>query len=316
MSRLATLALVLLSACSFLDTAGDIEFGEGTIPVVEFNQPWPSLDQLIGTSITNPTGGALPGAPTSLNAATLAHVQGLMTIDGECRRTFDQPVIVPAPVDNKTPAAAPTAALRNLHVEVVNCGDPKRCVAQCEGFRGMKLQARVEIQVLTKEQAAQIKQRFPADAGEAIVGVRARFSELTFFQNVAGKQVALNKRFSLFQLGLASAGTPTEVDEFGDPLPDDTVLIDSDYLPQICSGTCTGPNALPPQRFALDNNAPFTAKFKSTALNGNEQWVTVFQRIGVAQADLYSVRLGDAGVRFRFQPELIINAIKVAQGTL
>ena len=167
MSRLLLLALASLSACSFLETAGDLEFGEGTIPVVEFNQPWPSLDQLIGTSITNPTGGALPGAPTSLNAATLAHVQGLMAIDGECRRTYDQPVIVPAPVNGKP--AATTAALRNLHVEVTNCGDPKRCVSRCEGFRGMKLEARVEIQVLTKEQAAQIKQRFPSDAGEAIV---------------------------------------------------------------------------------------------------------------------------------------------------
>ena len=109
MSRLLLLALASLSACSFLETAGDLEFGEGTIPVVEFNQPWPSLDQLIGTSITNPTGGALPGAPTSLNAATLAHVQGLMTIDGECRRTYDQPVIVPAQVNGKP--AATTAAL-------------------------------------------------------------------------------------------------------------------------------------------------------------------------------------------------------------
>ena len=39
-------------------------------------------------------------------------------------------------------------------------------------------------------------------------------------------------------------------------------------------------------------------------------------RIGVAEADLYSVRLGDAGVKFRFQPELVINALKVAGGAL
>jgi hypothetical protein len=36
----------------------------------------------------------------------------------------------------------------------------------------------------------------------------------------------------------------------------------------------------------------------------------------VSQADLYSVRLGSGGIKFKFQPELVVNAIKVAEGAL
>jgi hypothetical protein len=271
-----------IAGCGFVQSAGDIEVSSPTIPKVSYDLQWPKVDDLIGGALKQ--GNArLPGAPTSLQAATLAHVQGLMTIDGNCHRAL---------VQEKVTAVSGT--LRHLTVDLTNCGDPGRCVARCEGFHGMRLEARVQIQLLDDDKAGKIKKAFPKPADDAVAQIRARFSKLEFYQTDAGKKVDVGRLFANYELGLSSPGGG-----------DDTVLVSQRYLSRITPQT--------PQRFELDPTSPFTQKVKKTVLAGQAQWIEVFQRIDVAQRDLYAVRLGGAGVQLDFQPELVINAIEVGK---
>lgn len=287
--------LVLLGSCGFVTSAGDIEIGAGTVPRVTYDLRWPKPDDLLGDAMNQgPSGGSLGGAPTSLEAATLAHVQGLMTIDGECHRTFAQAAVTASATPG---AAAASTTIKNLHVEVVNCGDPSRCRSRCGDLRGMRLEARVQIQLLDADKAAKVKTSIKNPSAEAVTSIRARFFGLNFYELRGTKKYDVGKLFSGYQLGLSSAGGG-----------DDTVLVTGRDLWRI------KPDA--PQRFELDPAAPFTLQLKQSVVAGKPLWIEVFQHIDVAQADLYSVRLAGAGVDLDFQPEFVINGIAVAAGYL
>lgn len=292
---IAACSLVLLASCGFVTSAGDIEIGAGTVPRVTYDLRWPKPDDLLGSALKRgPNGGQLGGAPTSLEAATLAHVQGLMTIDGECRRTFGQAAVTAS----ATPGAAkPSTTIRNLHVEIVNCGDPTRCRSRCGELRGMRLEARVQIQLLDAAKAAKVKSSIKNPSADAVTSIRARFFGLDFYELRGAVKFDVGALFSGYQLGLSSAGGG-----------DDTVLVTGRDLWRIAPGA--------PQRFELDPTAPFTASLKHAVVAGEPLWVEVFQHIEVAQANLYSVRLGGAGVDLDFQPEFVINGIAVAAGYL
>jgi len=280
----------LVQACGFVEAAGEVTLGAGKIAKVAYELTWPKVDDLIGTSAIRQAGaasGQVSGLPTSLEAATLRHVQGLMTIDGECKRTFQQAKVI-----------AQSGTLQNLQVSVVNCGNPKRCVAACKGFVGMKMEARVEFQLLDADKSKKINELMGGDANpDTIVQVRANFTKLGFWQKEGTTKKPVAPYFSEYELGVSSVGGG-----------DDTVLVEQRYLASIAGD--------PPQRFELDPFASFTRKIKQNVLQGEQQWIEIFQRLSVEQKDLYSVRLGNAGVDLEFQPEFVISAIEVAKSQL
>ncbi len=279
-----TVGLGLSVGCGFVQSAGEVEVGSPTVPLVQYDLKWPKVDELIGNTLKQGN-RRMPGAPTSLEMATLAHVQGMMTIDGNCHRSVLQDKVT-----------ATSGSLKSLRVDLTNCGDPSRCVARCAGFRGMKLEARVQIQLFDQAKADNIKKAFPGSNVDAVVQIRTRFSQLDFYQTGEDKkQVLISKYFSAYEMGLSSPGGG-----------DDTVLLTKRYLPLIGLDK-------PKQRFELDPDAAFTAALKQSVFSGKPQWVEVFQRIDVAQQDLYAIRLGGAGVKLEFQPELVINAIEVGK---
>lgn len=308
MKKLLTFLLlpVLLPACSFLEAAGDVEIPSDSIPHAQFPLKWPNVDQLVGGTLQKAGGGQMPpGFPTSLEDGSMAHIQGLMTIDGECRRTFDQAALD----DPKVPA-------KNLHVEVVNCGIPGRCEEYCKDeygdrFYGLRLWARVHFNLISDKTAAKITEVMKGQNNpDMIAQIRLRFSKLSFFQNftnpATGKSEVqvITDKFSGFELGVGSAYLP------GDPtaVNDDTAIVTARYLSQITPET--------PQRFELDPTSAFSQKLRRDIVTGQQVWVAVYQRIDVPQQNLYGVRLNGGGVELDFQPEIVISFVKTVTGAL
>jgi hypothetical protein len=292
----AGLALAF-SACSFLEAAGEITLSaKDGVPKVSTDLVWPAAGDLLGNDLSGAAGStkAPAGMPSGLGAATLAHVQGLMTIDGECQRS----VLVPT-VESKIK----DTQLRNLRFELTNCYDPsQRCVDQCAGFRGMKIEARLEYQLLDEATAKRIRSTLSDQTNaSAIVQVRVQFAKLNYFepkpQGAPGEKVSITKLFAHSELGLASEGGG-----------DDTVVVTQRYLGKISPAT--------PQRFEIDPKAAFTQTTKEAVLAAKPKWIEIFQRIDVAQANLYAVTLGGGGVELEFQPEFVISALEVAKGAL
>lgn len=288
---------VTASACAFVEAAGEITFGAAQkIPRVATDLKWPGADQLLGNALTGATGDkAPPGLPKSLGSATLAHVQGIMTIDGQCKRT----AIVPK-IDSK--ASASTSQLRNLAFTVLNCGDPTRCVEECKSFRGMKVEARIQFQLLTPETGKKITEVTKSKGDpDAIVQIRAQFFTLDYYQakpgGAANERMSITNLFSASELGLSSVGGG-----------DETIFLKQRYLPKISAKT--------PQRFEIDGRAEFTRKTKMAVIAGQTLWIEIFQRLEIPQENLYAITLGGGGVDMELQPEFVVSAIKVAHSAL
>ncbi len=299
------LLCALQPACSFLEAAGDVEVPESSIPHAQFLLKWPNVDQLVGATLQKAGGAMPPGFPTSLQNGTLAHIQGLMTIDGECRRAYDQ-----ATMDD------PAAPLKNLHVEVINCGTVGRCTAQCldqfgDPFRGVRLQARVWFNLINADASAKIHDIMNGqDNPDMIAQIRLQFSKLDFVQTYVDPATGATQTqnvdglFSGYELGVGSAylpGDPTAVD-------DDTAIVKQRYLASISPDT--------PQRFELDPTSDFSLKLRTAIVSGAQVWVAVYQNIDVPEQNLYAVRMNGGGVDLDFQPEIVISFVKTVTGAL
>ncbi len=297
---------VFLPACAFLEAAGDVEIPADSIPHAQFLLKWPDVDKLVGGTLTKAGSGQMPSSfPTSLQDGSLAHVQGMMTIDGECKRAYDQPAMD----DPKLP-------LRNLHVDVINCGIVGRCTEACkdeygEPFRGVRLWARVQFNLVSAATAAKITETMKGQNNpEMIAQIRLRFSKLAFIQNftdpATGKTSVedIEPLFSGYELGVGTAYPP------GDPtaVNDDTPIVKQRYLSQISPET--------PQRFELDPTSDFSLKLRTAIVTGEQVWIAVYQRIDVPEQNLYGVRMNGGGVDLDFQPEIVISFVKTVTGAL
>ena len=289
--------LALASGCSFLEAAGEITIGaKDKIPRVTTDLKWPSANQLLGDALSSSLGAAKApdGLPASLGNASLAHIQGLMTIDGECQRSVKLPAVESKVQDS---------LLRNLHFELINCYDPQqRCIAQCAGFRGMKMQVRIEFLLLSEQNAKKIKETLSDQtSATAIAQVRAQFFKLNYFEakpgGKPGEISSITKLFANSEIGLASAGGG-----------DDTAIVEQRYIGKIAPKT--------PQRFEIDPKAEFTKKTKNAVLAAQTKWIEIYQKIDIPQQNLYAITLGGGGVELDFQPEFVISALAAIKGAL
>ena len=288
-STLLWILALVLPGCGLVEAAGDVTIGEGQVPRLTFDLKWPKVDDLVADSIANAragqTPGAIPGMPTSFDAATLAHLQGLMAIDGECHRVLDQPKVA-----NKS------GTLKDLHVEVTDCGHVGRCTDLCGDFRGMKLGARVSFALLDEKNAASIRDVLSNTSADAIVQIRMNFYQLQFYQVEGDKTLNVTPYFKSFEFGVAVPGGP------------DTPVVDGAYLSSIRPSD--------PQRFEIPSGSDTVLKIKQAIVAGKPVWIEVYETMAVAQPDLYTVRLGGGGLNIDFQPEFVVSAVKAIKGQL
>ncbi|MSP90668.1 MAG: hypothetical protein EXR79_02500 [Myxococcales bacterium] len=300
-------ATASMGACGFIEAAGEITLDEQQIPALKYDMPWPNLDTLVGSALTSANqataSAGVGGIPTSLNAATMAHIQGIMTIDGECRRTFDV---------GADQLKATKGLVKAVKGEILNCGDPaKRCTDFCKTesgavFTGIKMVARVTFQLLDKVKSTALKKKLsevgdPKLSQDPITQVRMRFKQLQFFQKTGEKDAKgvelernVNHLFAGMQLGVADEGGGNE-----------TPIIRGRYLTRITPET--------PQRFELDPQSPFTINLKKKVLSASETSMDLYVKIAIEQGDLYSVKLGNGGIHLDLQPEIAISALRVIQ---
>ncbi len=326
-------ALVLLLAltaqgCGLFESAGEVTLGVGQLPRVQQSVNWPDIDEMTGSSLAGSVdakkGGEplITGLPTSLKKGTLAHVQGILALAGDCRRTFKQ--------DNVGDGGA--SPVSNLEIRVTNCTGDDRCKYLCNNFTGMQIEAAVDLVLLdadkAKSLADQLKQASPEAAVQAIVQLRLRFYELMLFQDDgAGEKQDVTNRLDSFEMILA---------QLGDGLPDNLDGVASTELVDDPSGAIDGAGAVKrvpyagphwvkvlggdnierikpgnPQRFEIDPNVPFTLALKDNFVAGLPSSMRLVNRIRITRPDLYELRFDGAGISFDVQPEVVLSVLQL-----
>lgn len=327
---LGVLVVVALQGCGFFESVGEITLGKGQLPRITQEFDWPAVDTMTGSAIakrlTDSKGKpVVTGAPTSLKAATLAHVQGIMALAGDCQREFTQAKV----------SDDPKAGVSNLAVRITNCSGDERCRYLCGDFRGMELEAGVEMQLLNEAQAKdlakQLRQGSPEAAIEAIVQIRLRFFQLELYQRIADdEREVVNDKLSRFDLILTEPGAHRSVAEIlamekqrdaareaarasGEPfdpdpwadLPSWVKLLDERHLPSISPQT--------PQRFELDGRSKLMRDIKETLVAGDRTALRLVQRIRVKRPDLYELRFDGAGMAVDAQPEMVVSVLQLVK---
>ncbi len=293
----ALLVVLVTPACGFLESAAEYTFGPGEdqIPRIRQEILWPSADQLSPGSFNDEQTAGVPGFPDSLTEAmgdgTLAHLKGALDLSGDCYAEHVQEVV--AAEEGKE------SQLSNMVVSVTSCTEDRRCASLCgDEFLGLKLAARVTILLVSEEQAAEIKDQLAEVSTDAIVQIRLQFYDLAMFQKASpdAEPENINQLLDNFQLGMDN-------DE-----GDSTVIVAHRYLKDISPET--------PQRFEIDNDAAFTKKLKESIFAGEPTSVNLFLDLSIPRASLYDMQIGDAGVVFEVQPEVVISVIEVAKSKI
>ena len=291
----ALLTILGAPACGFLESAAEFTFGPGDdqIPRIRQEITWPSADQLAPGSFNDDQTKGVPGFPESLTEAmgdgTLAHLKGALDLSGDC---YAEHV-------NETMGEGEDERLTDMIVSVTSCTEDRRCANLCgEEFLGLKLAARVSILLVSETDAAEIKEQLAEVSTDAIVQIRLQFYDLAMFQKSApdAEPENINQLLESFELGMDN-------DE-----GDSTVVVAHRYLKDISPET--------PQRFEIDNDAAFTKKLKESILAGRPTSVNLFLNMSIPRASLYDMQIGNAGVVFEVQPEVVISVIEVAKSKI
>ena len=276
---LSCILLVFLSSgCAFLESAFELTFGEGDIPPVEQSISLPSVEEMTGLTPEDTAG--IPGFPTSLQYGTFAHLQGALTLTGECSKDIAIP-------DLNDPR------IKEASIQVASCTLDPRCDSICgPGYAGVVVESRVTLQIVDEALAAEVSANLSEVTPDAIVQIRLQISQLDVLFGSEQNPVSLTSRLDDFQLLFAN-------DE-----GDEVLVVKKRHIESIHPDT--------PQRFDVDGASLFTQKLKAAILAGQTADVTVIQRMRVRQPDLYEVQFDGARVEILMQPEFVISALEAA----
>jgi hypothetical protein len=285
-SQLGTLWIVLMlglsSGCAFLESAFELTFGEGDIDPVEQTIALPSVEEMTGLSQEDTAD--IPGFPGSLKYGTFAHLQGALTLTGDCSRSF-------ALTDLED------SRIKSAEVGVFNCTLDPRCADICGAdYAGIVVESRITIQIVDEALAAELTGALSAVTPEAIVQVRLQISALDVLFGPPEQTVSLMPLLDDFQLWFAN--------EEGD----EVLVVKKQHIGAISAET--------PQRFDVDSASAFTQKLKGAILGGQTADITVVQRMRVAQPDLYEIQFDGARVIILMQPEFVVSALEAATSQL
>ena len=323
-----TLAL-LCSGCGLFESDGEITLGKGQLPRVTQKIDWPDIDKLTGSALSGrlstDQGTMVSGLPTSLKKGTLAHVQGLLSLAGDCRREM-----VEESVED-----GPESALSNLAVRVTNCSGDARCEYLCGDFRGLELEAAVEIEVLdeakAKDLSKELQQANPEAAIEAIVQIRLQFFGLSLYQTgdddqeqdvtdkiddmeliltetgvnqSIGEILAAEKQMAQAKVDASAKGEEFDASPWG-TLPKWVKVLDARYIKDISAKT--------PRRFEIDPQSDLLKKLGKNIVDGESTRIRLVQRLRIKRPDLYDLRFEGAGVFVDVQPELVVSVLQLVK---
>ena len=275
------------SGCGFIESAGELTFGEGQIPLLENEFQYPSVNQISGLDETE---DVIPGFPTSLEKSTLAHLVGALSAQGECGQQIDLTDGLDQSQSN----------LLSAYFELSACAEDGRCKAQCpEGFYGLNALVKIKMKALTKEQTQEITKLLSEDSASAIVQIRLNFAKLSFFQGQGDQYEETNQWVEGFELNI---GTQDEVLQF----------LDQSDFEKITKSTTNDQF----ERYALPREHPVTVKLIEQLLSGDDFILDIEQRFRLPREVLYLMHLSPAGISQVIQPEVVISAIEVATSTL
>lgn len=305
-------AAALLSGCGLFESAGEVTLAGEEIPRFKQRIDWPDVDELTGSALAGAAAQAQKdgkplnaGLPSSLEQGTLAHVQGLMALIGDCQRTVEQPDF------GKGSSAS------NLVIRLTNCSGDARCDEVCGGFRGMRLEASVTLQLLDDKKAAnlasQLRQARPDAAREAIVQLRLRFYEMKLYQKGAdGSEEDVTHRIDDLEMVIATASGELPLAFEGQQ----SVAVDADagwaHWAKVLEGRFLdriAPSS--PQRFEIDPKSPLSEEFKDLLLAGKATSLRLVTRLAVSRPDLYELRFAGAGVEVDVQPEIVLSVLQL-----
>ncbi len=283
------LAVVLLASacgtgCAFIESATEQTIGEGQIDALDEQIMWPTVDEMTG--LTTEQVASIPGFPTSLNDGTFAHLQGALTLSGDCH------------VDQEVAGFEDNPQILDLSVGITSCQNDGRCATRCpESWRGMIFKSEVELQLVTPEMAAEIREQLSQLTPDAIVQIRFLVHELELFQeDEAGETQSIHPWIEDFALVLR--------DEEDNEV---TIIRDRD-LDSISPET--------PQRFDVDVESEFTRHLKDGILAGEAVAITVSQGMRVPQYNLYDVKITGAGLELKIQPEIVVSVVEVVKSKI
>ncbi len=320
MNRATTTAIVsaiclglLLGGCNLFKSAGEITLGQKEkIPRVTEKIDWPDIDELTGSDLNKQVGATGPdgkplisGIPKSLKKGTLAHVQGLLSLAGDCRREIKGAITAPDPNDPVAVKKAESSPIKDITINITNCSGDARCDWVCGDFQGIQLSAEVELEILSEKKAQNLKKELaaanPENAADGIVQLRLQFFKLDLYQasEEDDKKTEITTGYlDTFDLVLNDA--------WGDIPNEDgleTVVLKGDDIQSIDEVQGT--------RFEVDPASEFIASIKQRVINGEATRFRIILRLRVLKPDLYEMRFDGAGVEIDAQPEVVVSVLDV-----
>ena len=304
---------LLLGGCNLFKAAGEITLGnKEKIPRVTEKIDWPDIDKLTGSDLNKQVGATGPdgkplisGIPKSLKKGTLAHVQGLLSLAGDCQREIKGVIKAPDPDDPVAVKAAANSPIKDITIRITNCSGDARCNYICGDFEGMQLSAEVELEILTEAKAKNLQKQLaaanPENAADGIVQLRLQFFKLDLYQTSATdeKKTELTTSYlDTFDLLLNDA--------WGD-IPNEegleTVVLKGDDIRTIDGERGT--------RFEVDPSSEFIASIKKRVISGEATSFRIILRLRVLKPDLYEMRFDGAGIELDAQPEVVVSVLDV-----
>jgi hypothetical protein len=285
MSKLALVVLALgLNACAMLESAFEMTFGPGRIERLAFEARMPRLADL--PAMDPLTQEQAPGFPTSLEAATLAHLRGALGLSGSCSTGL-------------TLEAGETDVRITKEEQYLlsRCDAGGPCTEGCPAaWGGLLMESAVTVELIDAAKAEEVKKSLAQVDLSAIVQIRLRFHELTLFTVRDGAEVDA--------LALADDFTMWVRNGDGSEL----------FLLDKIGAEAVGPDT--PQRFELDAESEFVKGLKQSLLDAQPVNLTLVARLAVPLDALYAFPIEASGIRIDVQPEFVVSVLQAAESKL
>jgi hypothetical protein len=281
--RLAPLAVsalcgAALLGCDFVDAASELTAGAGEVPRVTASVSFPAVGRFVAA---RPGGESVAGVTSSLDGATLAHLAGLLRLDGTC--------VLEAALD------APSGPVVDLGAQIVLCDPARPCGDLCPAsFSGAIVELSTTVGVLDEEDAARLRGQINRLSEDAIVQIRMRVHALELEDTGTSPPRDLMPLLSSFGFQVASDEAPA-VD-----------LVQAEHLAEITPET--------PRRFELPARAPLTRALKRRILAAEPFDLQFRFRFEFPASSLYAVTPGTARWQFDVQPEFVLSVVEAVEG--
>lgn len=268
----------LLSGCAFLDAASEVTIGDGKVPRVKLKTKLPPADELVPGALKD---GSLPGLPDSYAGATLAHLDGILRMQGTCSVVQIEP-------GNSKPVVRSSVTL-------ARCDGTDPCDGLCpDGFDGLVLELGATVRMLDANDVKGIRKQLSKLNEDSIVQIRMRFFDLGLSQVEGDTVTSVNDSLSTYRLRLESL-TSEPVD-----------LVTEEYLGAITPDT--------PQRFELPPDAALTRELKQNVLAAEPFELTLVNHFEIPRSALYGIVIAETQLALDIQPEFVISVLQAVEG--